>query len=41
MKYNLEGCRQMDAILNSEFKLKKAMVLVNENLVIFLLKGRS
>ena len=36
MKYNLEGCRQMDGILNSEFKLKKAMVLVNENLVILI-----
>jgi Trpc4-associated protein len=33
MKYNLEGCRQMDTILNTEAKLKKAMLLINENLV--------
>lgn len=33
MKYNLEGCRQMDQILNTEQKLKKAMILINENLV--------
>ena len=33
MKYNLEGCQQMEAILNTEQKLKKAMVLINENLV--------
>ena len=33
MKYNLEGCQQMEAILNTEQKLKKAMVLINDNLV--------
>lgn len=33
MKYNLEGCRQMDTILNTEQKLRKALMLINENLV--------
>lgn len=33
VKFNFDACKQMDSILNSESKLKKAMVMVNNNLV--------
>jgi len=33
VKFNFDACKQMDSILNSESKLKKGMVMVNNNLV--------
>ena len=33
VKFSFEACRQMDAILNTESKLKKAMTMVNNNLI--------
>jgi len=33
VKFNFDACKQMDSILNSETKLKKGMVMVNNNLV--------
>jgi hypothetical protein len=33
VKFNYDACKQMDTILNTESKLKKAMVMVNNNLI--------
>ena len=33
VKFCYEGCKQMDLILNTETKLKKALLMVNNNLV--------
>jgi len=33
VKFNYDACKQMDSILNSESKLKKAMIMVNNNLI--------
>ena len=33
VKFNFDACKQMDQILNSESKLKKGMIMVNNNLV--------
>ena len=33
VKFNFDACKQMDAILNNESKLKKGMIMVNNNLI--------
>jgi len=33
VKFNYDACKQMDGILNSESKLKKGMIMVNNNLI--------
>lgn len=33
VKFNFDACKQMDSILNSEPKLKKGMIMVNNNLI--------
>merc|ERR1712059_160976 len=33
VKFNFDACKQMDTILNSESKLKKGMIMVNNNLI--------
>ena len=33
VKFNFDACKQMDSILNSESKLKKGMIMVNNNLI--------
>ena len=33
VKFNYDACKQMDSILNSESKLKKGMIMVNNNLI--------
>ena len=33
VKFNYDACKQMDTILNTESKLKKAMIMVNNNLI--------
>jgi hypothetical protein len=33
VKFNYDACKQMDTILNTESKLKKAMMMVNNNLI--------
>ena len=33
VKFSYEACKQMDSILNTEHKLRKAMTMVNNNLV--------
>ena len=33
VKFNYDACRQMHTILNNESKLKKAMIMVNNNLI--------
>ncbi len=33
VKFSYDACRQMDSILNTETKLKKAMIMVNNNLI--------
>ena len=33
VKFNYDACKQMDTILNSESKLKKGMIMVNNNLI--------
>jgi len=33
VKFSYDACKQMDSILNTESKLKKAMIMVNNNLI--------
>ena len=33
VKFNYDACKQMDSILNNESKLKKGMIMVNNNLI--------
>ena len=33
VKFNFDACKQMDSILNTEAKLKKGMIMVNNNLI--------
>ena len=33
IKFNFDACQQLDAILNTEAKLKKTMILINDNLI--------
>ena len=33
VKFNIDACQQLDAILNTEAKLKKTMILINDNLI--------
>ena len=33
IKFNIDACKQLDAILNTEAKLKKTMILINDNLI--------
>ena len=33
VKFSYDACKQMDSILNTETKLKKAMIMVNNNLI--------
>ena len=33
IKFNIDACEELDAILTTEAKLKKTMLLINDNLV--------
>ena len=33
IKFNFDACQQLDSILNTEAKLKKTMILINDNLI--------
>ena len=33
VKFNIDACKQLDSLLNTEAKLKKTMILVNDNLI--------